>query len=469
MIIGGKAKVNAKMQKRVALHNLGCKVNSYETERMTQDFRRAGYEIVSFTEPADICIVNTCTVTQIADKKSRQMLRRARRANPEAVVVATGCAVETDGAPIPDVDLFVGNLDKGRIVAIVEEYLTTGQGREIRRMPRDPVSYAADGCGSALTDKTTTTRGFLKIQDGCDQFCSYCIIPYARGRIRSRDPEDTLREVRALAEQGVQEIVLNGIHLSSYGQEQSPAGAFDAGPLLDLILRCAEIPGLKRIRLGSLEPRLITPDTARAFAQIPALCPHFHLSLQSGCDATLKRMNRHYSADRYAESVAALREAYDRPAITTDVITGFPGETEEEFQETVRFLTDLKLYEIHVFPYSVRPGTVAASLPDQIRRAEKERRSAVLLALTAGQAHTYRESFLGEQLCVLLEEEEEIGGGRYLVGHTERYVRAAVRIGEAGGILRGEDAHNRLVRGAAEGFLSDDTILLKDPHEVGSR
>ena len=466
MIIGGKAKVNAKMQKRVALHNLGCKVNSYETERMTQDFRRAGYEIVSFTEPADICIVNTCTVTQIADKKSRQMLRRARRANPEAVVVATGCAVETDGAPIPDVDLFVGNLDKGRIVEIVEEYLATGQGREIRRMPRDPVPYAADGCGSALTDKTTTTRGFLKIQDGCDQFCSYCIIPYARGRIRSRDPEDTLREVRALAEQGVQEIVLNGIHLSSYGQEQSPAGAFDAGPLLDLILRCAEIPGLKRIRLGSLEPRLITPDTARAFAHIPALCPHFHLSLQSGCDATLKRMNRHYTSARYAESVAALREAYDRPAITTDVITGFPGETEQEFEETLRFLTDLRLYEIHVFPYSVRPGTVAASLPGQIRRAEKERRSAVLLALTAEQAHTYRESFLGEGLDVLLEEEEEIAGMRYIIGHTERYVRAAVRIGDPAGVPADTDARNTFVRGDAGGFLTDDTILLDAPHEV---
>ncbi|MBQ3791128.1 MAG: radical SAM protein, partial [Lachnospiraceae bacterium] len=251
-----------------------------------------------------------------------------------------------------------------------------------------------------------------------------------------------------------------------YGQEQSPAGAFDAGPLLDLILRCAEIPGLKRIRLGSLEPRLITPDTARAFAHIPALCPHFHLSLQSGCDATLKRMNRHYTSARYAESVAALREAYDRPAITTDVITGFPGETEQEFEETLRFLTDLRLYEIHVFPYSVRPGTVAASLPGQIRRAEKERRSAVLLALTAEQAHTYRESFLGEGLDVLLEEEEEIAGMRYIIGHTERYVRAAVRIGDPAGVPAGTDARNTFVRGDAGGFLTDDTILLDAPHEV---
>ncbi len=441
--------------KRVAVHNLGCKVNSYEAELMLRDLEARGYEIVPFEETADVYIVNTCTVTQIADKKSRQMLHRARRRNPDALVVAAGCYVETGEHAIEEdgsVDLAITNREKPFIAGIVETYLETG---EIRKpvMPDEQENDRTCFSGQILTS-CSTERAFIRIQDGCDQFCSYCVIPYARGRARSRDRDEILREVHALTESGVREIVISGIHLSSYGQLAPQR--FNSRALTDLLGRIAEIDGVKRIRLGSLEPRLIDAETARELGRLcdPAeggkLCPHFHLSLQSGCDETLRRMNRHYTAAEYAAGAALLREAIDRPALTTDVITGFPGETEEEFEQTRRFLGELALYEIHVFPYSVRKGTVAATLPGQNPRSVKEARSAVLLALTAAQARAYRESFLGQEAEVLWEEEEEIAGRRVLTGHTRRYIKAAV---PAGSRRPGDITAVKL-----SGFLTDEVM-----------
>ncbi|MCR5675994.1 MAG: tRNA (N(6)-L-threonylcarbamoyladenosine(37)-C(2))-methylthiotransferase MtaB [Lachnospiraceae bacterium] len=461
-----------KARKRVAFHNLGCKVNSYETEILLQKFREKGYEIVTFEQKAEVYVVNTCTVTQIADKKSRQMLRRARKINPEAVVVAAGCYVETGAEALVEegtVDLAVGNTEKGQIAELVERLLrerADGLSREPRLfLHADADSGEPSACSVYTTGECLTgisrTRAFIKIQDGCDQFCSYCVIPYARGRAKSRETAEIVAEVAGLAARGVQEVVLTGIHVSSFGQRER--GRFDGEKLIDLIGQLSETPGLERIRLGSLEPRLITQETARAFAELSdrskggRLCPHFHLSLQSGCNETLFRMNRHYTSAQYAASVACLRESIDRPAVTTDVIVGFPGETEEEFAETCRFLEDLSLYEIHVFPYSRRTGTVAAGMPGQVLRAEKERRGGVLLRMTASQARDYRASFLGETLRVLWEEEEEIDGRRCLTGHTERYLKAAVPVEEAG--QRG-DVCGMISEIAARTLSADGTVLL---------
>ena len=435
-------------KKTVAIYNLGCKVNHYEAELMEQKFREKGYTVVDFSETADIYVVNTCSVTQIADKKSRQFLARARRRNPEALVVAAGCAADVgsldrEGEKL--CDLIVPNAKKRELVTIVEEQLAE-QGA--------PLSADQEE-NPDLLFTTANMRAFIKIQDGCNQFCSYCIIPYARGRSVSRSEEEIVREVSGLAARGIREAVLNGIHLSSY-DGGCGEGAFGEA-LLRLIGRLTQIPGVERIRLGSLEPRLIREETVEVFARLTRegkFCPHFHLSLQSGCDETLRRMNRHYTAKQYAQGVELLRSAIDRPAITTDVITGFPGETEEEFAQTRQFLEKLGLYEIHVFPYSRRAGTVADGMPDQVLRRDKERRSGELLRLTGEQAKAYRESFLGEELTILAEEEITLDGKRYLIGHTERYVKAAFPSGA-------EAAPGRLIRGRAAGFLEEDTLLLE--------
>ncbi len=422
--------------KSVALHNLGCKVNSYETAVMEQRLREAGYEIVPFDgTPADVYIINTCTVTNIADRKSRQMLHRAKKDNPEATVVAVGCYVETDPSRVQMdecIDVAVGSRRKADIVDVLDRYFAgeAGDGDFLRADSEDLLhdrNYEA----MQLETRVETTRAFLKIQDGCNQFCSYSIIPFARGRICSRPAEDVIREVRAQAQQGVKEIVLSGIHLSSYGADlkedrPDPLAAFDAQPLLELLRGISEIPGIERIRLGSLEPRLITRETAEAFAAIPKLCPHFHLSLQSGSDTVLKRMNRHYTTEEYARGVELLRSVYDRPAITTDIIVGFPGETEEEFAQTVAFVKRIRFYEIHVFKYTRPQGTEADRMDGQLTDREKSARSEVLLKLTAEQAQEYRSSFVGEPLDVLAETTEEIDGTTYRIGFTQRYVKVAI-------------------------------------------
>ncbi len=408
--------------KRAAVHNLGCKVNSYELDVMVQQLKELGYELVPFEERADLYLVNTCSVTSIADRKSRQMLHRARKNNPEALVIAAGCYVETDRQKLeedPLVDLCIGNNRKGSLKEILLDH-------QAGRLPGK--STRAD-----LTEKPAfeamqlnapgRTRADIKIQDGCNQFCSYCIIPYARGRIRSREAEDILEEIRSLASEGVKEVVLTGIHISSYGKEK---GREPDRELLSLLTRIQLLAGIERIRLGSLEPRIITPAFAAGIRRLSKVCPHFHLSLQSGCDATLRRMNRHYTAAEYKRGVEILREAYDRPAITTDVIVGFPGETEEEFAVTRQFLQEIAFYEIHVFKYSVRKGTAAEKFPNQCPDAVKAARSDLLLEMTHRDAAAYRESFLGEREEVLLEEALTVDGRAYYVGHTMRYVEAMV-------------------------------------------
>ena len=436
-----------------ALHNLGCKVNSYETEAMQQLLEAAGYQIVDFEEKADVYIINTCSVTNVADKKSRQMLHRAKAKNPEALVVAAGCYAQAAGEKLLEdtaIDLVIGNNKKAELVQLLEERLA---GRE----PQDAVidiSAAQEYEALHIERQAEHTRAYIKVQDGCNQFCSYCIIPYTRGRVRSRRPEDVEEEVRTLAEKGYQEIVLTGIHLSSYGTD------FKEEPqdLLELTKRLHQIPGVKRIRFGSLEPRLITEEFVRELSAMEKICPHFHLSLQSGCDATLKRMNRHYTCEDYLYRCGILRKYFRDPAITTDVIVGFPGETDEEFAETKKFLETVHFYEMHVFKYSRRAGTRADRMPDQVPEPVKTKRSAELLALEKEMSKAYRASFLGRETEVLLEEPVEIGGARYMVGHTKEYVKAAVP--EAGG-------KNCFVRGVLKEFLTDEIIYLAENPDLG--
>lgn len=373
-----------------ALHNLGCKVNSYETEAMQQLLEAAGYAIVPFQEKADVYIINTCSVTNMADRKSRQMLHRAKKQNPDAVVVAAGCYVQAASDQLKkdlSVDVIIGNNKKQELVSILEEYfdgkkqdyvIGIGQTHEYENLS---ISRIADH-----------TRAFLKVQDGCNQFCSYCIIPYTRGRVRSRRPEDVAAEVKTLAATGYQEIVLTGIHLSSYGIDFDGE---EAENLLGLIKRIHDIDGIRRIRLGSLEPRIVTEEFAAELAGMEKICAHFHLSLQSGCDATLKRMNRRYDTAEYAQRCDILRKYFDNPAITTDVIVGFPGETEEEFEQTRRFLEQIGFYEMHIFKYSRRAGTRADSMPDQVPEHVKTQRSDILLALEKKMSEAYRRSLEG--------------------------------------------------------------------------
>lgn len=453
--------------KRVALHNLGCKVNAYELDVMRQMLQEQGYIIVPFDEPADIYIVNTCTVTNIADRKSRQMLHKARKQNREAVVVAVGCYVQTgaDACQDESIDLAIGNNQKKELIPILEAFLQkreTGDGaleeERVSILDLDrPVPYEE----MTLRVSPEHTRAFLKIQDGCNQFCSYCIIPYVRGRVRSRRPEAVCREAMALADTGCREIVLTGIHLSSYGmdlvEKQDGEGlretAYREECLLRLIEKLHTIKGIERIRLGSLEPRIVTERFAARLSGFEKVCPHFHLSLQSGCDATLKRMHRQYLAGEYYEKVCILRSVYPDPAITTDVIVGFPGETDEEFAQTKAFLERVGFYEMHVFKYSRRKGTIAAGLPDQVSDAVKARRSEVLLALDRRQSRLYRERLMGQEKEVLFEEAAVFHGRNYMLGHTREYVKAA--------LPSEQDLSNRILSRKITGFLQENTVLLQ--------
>ena len=435
--------------KSVALHNLGCKVNSYEMDVMQQRLQDRGYKIVPFDAAADIYIINTCTVTNIADRKSRQMIHRARRCNPDAVVVAVGCYVQTAaGEALGDgtVDIAVGNNRKKDIVPIIEEYL---KKREQPRVEKIDINNTREYEEMQLTRTAEHTRAYIKIQDGCNQFCSYCIIPYARGRVRSRAEEDILQEVRGIVAAGYREIVLTGIHISSYGLDRG-------GPeLLQLIMKLHGIDGLKRIRLGSLEPRIVTEQFARQLSTLPGLCPHFHLSLQSGSDAVLGRMNRHYTAGEYFQTTEILRNCFRDPAITTDVIVGFPGETEEEFRETEAFVRKVNFYEMHIFKYSRRQGTRAAMMEGQLTEAEKGRRSAVLAQAEEEMSRSYRAGWLNRETGVLFEEKKQVAGGTYWIGHTPQYVKVAMEAGE------NADLSGQIVRGTPVGFLTEDILLLK--------
>lgn len=437
-----------------ALHNLGCKVNSYETEAMQQLLEEAGYEIVSFHEKADVYIINTCSVTNIADRKSRQMLHRAKKQNPEAVVVAAGCYVQSAAEELKAdlaVDVIIGNNKKQDLVPILEEYFKDRTDsshvieiNETHEYERLSIHKIADH-----------TRAFLKVQDGCNQFCSYCIIPYTRGRVRSRRPEEVVAEVRELAAAGYQEVVLTGIHLSSYGVDFKEE---ENENLLSLIRQVHEVEGIRRIRLGSLEPRIITDDFAKALASMPKFCPHFHLSLQSGCDETLKRMNRHYTTEEYAAGCDILRRYFDNPAITTDVIVGYPGETEEEFEATKAFLERIGFYEMHIFKYSRRAGTRADRMPEQVPEQIKNVRSEALLLLEKQMSKAYRESFLGKKKTVLLEEKTEIEGRAYMIGHTMEYVKAVVPYAD--------DLKNKMTEGVLKEALNDEVLLLDESWKV---
>ena len=479
--------------KSVALHNLGCKVNAYELEAIGQKLQEKGYQIVPFDDIADIYIVNTCTVTNIADRKSRQMLHRAKRRNPDAVVVALGCYVQTgkeeallDGS----IDLAVGNNRKKELPELLEEFLRkrdvlremeaggsekdglvdqkTLNRRSVIDIDREQEyeEMLSEG-GADMKPSGEHTRSYIKIQDGCNQFCSYCIIPFARGRVRSRRPEDVLREVRRLAAGGCREVVLTGIHISSYGMDfiQKTDGDYlESGSdlrqtaqkrqyLLNLVREIAGTEGIERVRLGSLEPRIITREFAEGLAALPQVCPHFHLSLQSGCDATLKRMNRHYTAEEYYEKVRLLREVFENPAITTDVIVGFPGETEEEFETTAAFLEKVHFFEMHVFKYSVRKGTVAASMKDQVPEQVKNERSARLIEMEKRLSGEYRAQYIGKEITVLTEDCAQLSGESWRLGHTQTYVKAAVPVSHAG--------RNELITGRVTGFLTDEVLRLE--------
>ena len=407
--------------KKAALHNLGCKVNAYETEAMQEMLEQAGYEIVPFKEGADVYVINTCTVTNIADRKSRQMLHRARKLNSEAVVVAAGCYVQTQGEREidPCIDIVIGNNHKKDLVRILREY---EENREKDRAGEiGDINMTKEYESLHLTRTGEHTRAYIKVQDGCNQFCTYCIIPYARGRVRSREMQDVEQEVRTLAGNGYQEVVLTGIHLSSYGID------FDGRRhLIELIRAVHEIEGIRRIRLGSLEPGIVTEEFAEALASMPKICPHFHLSLQSGCDAVLKRMNRKYTSGEYYEKCRILRKYFDAPALTTDVIVGFPGETEAEFQESYDFVDKVDFYETHIFKYSKREGTKAASMPDQVDEQIKAQRSARLIELGEKKRKAYEKKFIGRTVEVLVEEDAVIGGKNVQTGHTKEYIKIAL-------------------------------------------
>ena len=471
------------MRKKAALHNLGCKVNAYETEAMRQLLEKAGYEIVPFEPGADVYVINTCTVTNIADRKSRQMLHKARKMNPDAIVVATGCYVETaDGAAEKDpaIDIVLGNNRKGELLTVLAKYVESRHGKSGDAIPTQSLpDKAADvSCAAskeqpgedsdrvlgaemeetpekksseheAFSDKIdinhtkeyeklqidrteARTRADIKVQDGCNQFCTYCIIPFARGRVRSRATDDVLNEVSMLAKSGCREVVLTGIHLSSYG--------VDLGTdLTELIQAVHDVDGITRIRLGSLEPGIVTPEFAHTLSSLPKVCPHFHLSLQSGCDTVLKRMNRRYTSGEFEEKCRILREAFDQPALTTDVIVGFPGETEEEFATTVDFLTRIGLYETHIFKYSRRQGTKAAVMPDQIPESVKGVRSDRLIALGEENRTKFEQSWIGKPVEVLFEEQIMMDEKPYFVGYTKEYIRVA--------ILADQDYANRELTG----------------------
>lgn len=433
--------------KRAALHNLGCKVNAYETEAMQQLLEQNGYEIVPFSEKADVYVINTCSVTNIADRKSRQMLHRAKKLNPDSIVVAAGCYVQTSEEQAKAdaaIDILIGNNKKHELIDMLREF-------EARREKAGKESAIID-----INDRTTEyeslsiqrtsehTRAFLKVQDGCNQFCSYCIIPYARGRVRSRSLTDVQEEVRRLAEYGCKEVVLTGIHLDSYGVDTGET-------LLHLIERVHEVDGIRRIRLGSLEPTIVTEEFARTLAGLPKICPHFHLSLQSGCDSVLKRMNRRYTCEEYRQGCRILRKYFEHPAITTDVIVGFPGETEEEFEATRAFLQEIAFFEVHIFKYSRRQGTRAAVMANQVPEEVKTARSDCLFADTAKLSRNFMDWYAGKRVEALMEEPIFIEGKRYFTGYTPEYVKVALETEE--------ELTNQMVSGVVRGELGEYVLL----------
>lgn len=418
----------------VAFLTLGCKVNSYETNAMEKLFIEAGYEIKEFDDTADVYVINTCTVTNMADRKSRQMLHKAKKKNKDAVIVAVGCYVQAAQEELKEdsaIDLIVGNNQKKDIVALVEAYR---QGTTLEEMKLPDMKQEQSYEELQIEDAGEKTRAYIKIQDGCNQFCSYCIIPYVRGRIRSRNEEDIIQEVKRVVSHGYKEVVLTGIHLSSYGvdlQGEKNFVALEGKPLLSIIEKVSEVKGLERIRLGSLEPRIITESFVKELSAIKKVCPHFHLSLQSGCDATLKRMNRKYTSKDYEDGCQILRKYYDRPAITTDIIVGFPEESEEEFLITKNFAKKIQFSDVHIFKYSMRKGTVAARIKNQIPEQVKHQRSMELIALGREMTRNYESSFFKEPQNILVEETIEIDGTFYETGHNERYMKLYVKKGES--------------------------------------
>ena len=431
--------------KKAALHNLGCKVNAYETEAMQHLLEEAGYEIVPFTQKADVYVINTCSVTNMADRKSRQMLHKAKKNNPDSIVVAAGCYVQTSEKEVLNdlsVDIVIGNDRKHDLVRLLEEYSLDSVNDTV-----DDINDGKHDFEELFIDQTKEhTRAFIKVQDGCNQFCSYCIIPYARGRVRSRRFENVIAEVERLAANGFKEVVLTGIHLSSYGVDFE-----EATGLLELIQAVNAVKGIERIRLGSLEPKIVTEHFASELSKLDKICPHFHLSLQSGCDATLKRMNRKYTTKEYERGCELLRKYFVHPAITTDVIVGFPGETEEEFEQTEAYLEHIHFYEMHIFKYSKRKGTRAAVMPDQIDEQIKAARSEKLIALGHDMSKEFRKFYIGKNEEVLFEEKAVIGDKEYFVGYTKEYVKVAKKTDE--------NLENQIVSGRISGMLTDEILL----------
>lgn len=433
--------------KKAALHNLGCKVNAYETEAMQHLLEEAGYEIVPFTQKADVYVINTCSVTNMADRKSRQMLHKAKKNNPDSIVVAAGCYVQTSEKEVLNdlsVDIVIGNDRKHDLVRLLDEYSLDSVNDTV-----DDINDGKHDFEELFIDQTKEhTRAFIKVQDGCNQFCSYCIIPYARGRVRSRRFENVIAEVERLAANGFKEVVLTGIHLSSYGVDFE-----EATGLLELIQAVNAVKGIERIRLGSLEPKIVTEHFASELSKLDKICPHFHLSLQSGCDATLKRMNRKYTTKEYERGCELLRKYFVHPAITTDVIVGFPGETEEEFEQTKAYLEHIHFYEMHIFKYSKRKGTRAAVMPDQIDEQVKAARSEKLIALGHDMSKEFRKFYIGKNEEVLFEEKAVIGDKEYFVGYTKEYVKAAKKTDE--------NLENQIVSGRISGMLTDEILLFE--------
>ncbi len=433
--------------KKAALHNLGCKVNAYETEAMQHLLEEAGYEIVPFTQKADVYVINTCSVTNMADRKSRQMLHKAKKNNPDSIVVAAGCYVQTSEKEVLNdlsVDIVIGNDRKHDLVRLLDEYSLDSVNDTV-----DDINDGKHDFEELFIDQTKEhTRAFIKVQDGCNQFCSYCIIPYARGRVRSRRFENVIAEVERLAANGFKEVVLTGIHLSSYGVDFE-----EAVGLLELIQAVNAVKGIERIRLGSLEPKIVTEHFASELSKLDKICPHFHLSLQSGCDATLKRMNRKYTTKEYERGCELLRKYFVHPAITTDVIVGFPGETEEEFEQTKAYLEHIHFYEMHIFKYSKRKGTRAAVMPDQIDEQIKAARSEKLIALGHDMSKEFRKFYIGKNEEVLFEEKAVIGDKEYFVGYTKEYVKVAKKTDE--------NLENQIVSGRISGMLTDEILLFE--------
>lgn len=432
--------------KKVALHNLGCKVNAYETEVMEQKLKNAGYEIVPFEPGADIYIINTCTVTNIADRKSRQMLHKAKRMNPDSIVVAAGCYTETDKEKViadENIDIVVGNNKKRDIIDILNDYF-----KKCEKIDASiDINHTSEYEEMTLEQLSEHTRAYIKVQDGCNQFCTYCIIPYARGRVRSRKISDIEKEAEILAGKGFKEIVITGIHIGSYGSDFDDK---ETG-LIDVVEAICKIPGIERVRLGSVEPRTITEDFMQRISKQKEICPHFHLSLQSGCDTVLKRMNRKYNTKEFIKSCELIRSYYKNAAITTDVIVGFPGETEEEHNITKKFISEVGFSDMHIFKYSVRHGTMAAGMPNQVPESIKTLRSAELIELCKKMQKEYRKRYIDSTTYVLFEEKEIINEKEYYTGHTKEYVKIMVE--------SDDDITNEIKRVNVTDYYNDEILL----------